>query len=395
MRRLLLLLAGLLALASVAVTSSGGATQAEARWVITDIGRCPDTEGGGGCGQAGLVINERGQIVGMAYTKSGRGHAFVWQAGKMRDLGTFGGPSSAARAVNERGQVVGWADTRTRDDIGLWVYRAFLWEAGKMRNLGSLGGPSSWARAINERGQVVGGANTEAKTEYGGAASHAVLWESGQMRDLGVLEGDLTSGATDVNGRGWVIGTSLPETHGGGWHAFLWREGTMITLDQSDALSSTPVALNERGQVVVGTSEPGRLFLWEDGQTRQITTKHTRSVGLDERGRVFGTIWTTGSKDRLFLWEKGRMRIIGLGYLRAVNDRGQIVGSTDSDQHKPFLWESGKTTILPLLPGHKYGSAVALNERNQIVGWSGNYYERSKYKDEVSRGRLVLWTLKR
>lgn len=38
MRRLLLLLVGLLVLVGVAAASSGGATQAQPRWVITDLG---------------------------------------------------------------------------------------------------------------------------------------------------------------------------------------------------------------------------------------------------------------------------------------------------------------------------------------------------------------------
>jgi len=38
--------------------------------------------------------------------------------------------------------------------------------------------------------------------------------------------------------------------------------------------------------------------------------------------------------------------------------------------------------------------ALTLNERNQIVGWSGNVDYNAKEED-VYRGRLDLWTPKR
>jgi hypothetical protein len=60
------------------------------------------------------------------------------------------------------------------------------------------------------------------------------------------------------------------------------------------------------------------------------------------------------------------------------------------------LWENGTRIILPLLPGHESGEAVALNEHNQIVGWSG-HEEAVPHEMEASvfKGRIVLWTLKR
>ncbi|HSG13644.1 MAG TPA: hypothetical protein VLA22_07225 [Gaiellaceae bacterium] len=56
MRRALWMSLSVLLLAGVAVASSGGATQAEARWVITDLGTL------GGRESEAVAINERGQI---------------------------------------------------------------------------------------------------------------------------------------------------------------------------------------------------------------------------------------------------------------------------------------------------------------------------------------------
>ena len=72
------------------------------------------------------------------------------------DIGTFGGTSSRANGINNRGQVVGYAYTS-----GDATYHAFRTAANQPINpatddLGTLGGTESAAYAINDIGQVVG-----------------------------------------------------------------------------------------------------------------------------------------------------------------------------------------------------------------------------------------------
>ena len=62
--------------------------------------------------------------------------------------------------------------------------------------------------AINDRGQVVGWSQTKAKDKYGEPIAHAFLWQNGRMRDLGTLPGESNSGATAINERGQVVGSS-------------------------------------------------------------------------------------------------------------------------------------------------------------------------------------------
>jgi probable HAF family extracellular repeat protein len=333
------------------------------------------------------LINERGQITGT----SGK-HAFIWKNGKMLDLGTLGGKVSNAVAINERGQVIGQSTTKSGRS------RAFLWQNGKMRDLGVLPGDTdSEAVAINGRGQVVGCSSGEPvfpefdDTVLPCTRGSAFVWENGKMRDLGALPGDRDVSAVSINDRGWIIGTSSPGTRGGGEQAFLWRSGQMIALGKLGALSSTPIDLNERGQIVVETTEPDRVFLWEDRKTRIIQRGDSHIVGINDRGQIVGSTLS----DRVFLWEKGRTRYLGEWSPSVLNERGQIAGMGVRPDH-PLLWENGTRFSLPLLPGRETGQAVALNERNQIVGWSGdeeavpNEMELTVYK-----GRIVLWTLKR
>src|SRR6266849_5364546 len=125
MRRFALLVVGASVLVASVVAAVPAAAPQEAspagtvkaRWVITDLG----TLGRRYRDSGASAINERGQVVGASGTASGKQHAFLWQNGKMTDLGTLGGRGSHPRAINGRGQVVGDSATASGKQ------HAFLW----------------------------------------------------------------------------------------------------------------------------------------------------------------------------------------------------------------------------------------------------------------------------
>ena len=79
--------------------------------------------------QVGFVeaINEAGQVVGnTSATTSAPSHAFLWDNGLLRDLGTLWPGGSVAYDVNNLSQVVGYSF----GEVGGAV--AFLWDQGVM-----------------------------------------------------------------------------------------------------------------------------------------------------------------------------------------------------------------------------------------------------------------------
>jgi probable HAF family extracellular repeat protein len=194
-------------------------------------------------------------------------HAFRWtKSHGMQDLGTLGGTDSAGFYINERGQIAGWSFTNmtVNPTTGTPTVAPFLWEEGKMLDLGTLGGTSGIANALNNRGQVVGASDLEMDL-----TEHPFLWSKSEgMQDLGTLGGTFGH-ANYINDAAEIVGTATAAGDAFG-HAFLWRNGVMIDLGSIGTdPDSEAYAVNLQGQVVGITGIFGvldhRAFLWENG----------------------------------------------------------------------------------------------------------------------------------
>ena len=358
MRRLTLLVGLLLAvLAGVCLAgASSSASSGKAQWVITDLGTL------GGRFSEATAVNGRGQVVGTSRTASGERRVFLWQDGRMIDIGRYGWNVGSRPLVllNERGQVawneqgrgaVVWESGRTRligkgaivgmNDRGqivgysTTIKNGMVWQNGTVRDLGSLAGfEYSKPEAINERGQVVGSGWHNPADENAPIITHAFLWQNGKLRDLGVLPGYQESTAIAANERGQVLGSCDTDTR---WTAFLWENGTR-NLDTLRRGPLAPVALNDSGQVIVDTQARGRehAFLWENGQMRDLgATGYNSEAHLNAHGQVAMTSYTPSGNQHAFVWKDRTKTDIAEGRWSSVtdiNDQGQIVGARGAGQ---------------------------------------------------------------
>src|SRR4051794_8045864 len=117
------------------VIASGSQAYGAPLYELTDLGAL------GGRFSLANAINDAGQVVGLAETASGRGHAtlFNTRGGANLDLGTLGGNSSEAAAINNDGQIVGMASTAG----GKSHATLFNTRGGANLDLGTLGGEES------------------------------------------------------------------------------------------------------------------------------------------------------------------------------------------------------------------------------------------------------------
>jgi probable HAF family extracellular repeat protein len=283
---------------------------------ITDLGTI---EGGNEsfvntASSSGQVVGIAMNAVPDAYNINGPGffptesRAFLWQNGATQDLGTLGtGTDANATFINEAGQIVGvsYINTTPNPTTGVPTIDPFLWESGKMTDLGTLGGTIGSPSGFNNRGDVVGGSNLA-----GDVYSHPFFWsKKTKMTDLGTLGGN-TGVVNWINDKGDIAGKAdlpgpPPENH----DAVLWkhRGAQMIDLGvlPGDACSNAYV-VNSHEQVV-GTSESsdlcriptgGHAFLWEhSGQMVDLNSlippgsslQLTFAFAINDSGEIVGT----------------------------------------------------------------------------------------------------------
>ncbi|HXW93673.1 MAG TPA: hypothetical protein VEK33_24195 [Terriglobales bacterium] len=219
--------------------------------VMQDLGTL-----GTGTDAFAMAINEAGQVVGISYTDTTPNHVttpcatgpiptqdpFLWENGKMIDVGTLGGTCGFPSWINDYGEVVGYSDL-----AGDQTWRPFLWTRRTgIQDLGTLGGNYGQASMINELGYVVGASTLEGDNQY-----DAFLW-SGKMHDLGTLDGSNCAYAFSVNAQEQVVGNSGPSCS---TSAFLWENGGPM-VDLSTLVSPNPgfsslgaIVINDRGEI--------------------------------------------------------------------------------------------------------------------------------------------------
>jgi probable HAF family extracellular repeat protein len=296
-------------------------TQNAFRWrngKLKDLGTLP-----GGYNSAAGAVNESGTIVGLSEDGvidplTGYPEAFgvLWSHGRIHNLGALGGNQSFAVAINNRGQVTGLAENDVPDPFSLLggtEAHAFLWERGVMRDLGTLGGPDSWGFYVNEEGQVAGFSFTS------DLSFHPFLWNKGQMFDLGSFGGTFGF-ANALNNRGQVAGfMNLPGDVNA--HPFLWDRGTLVDLGTLGGENAEADGMNDASEVV-GEADDSipctpdcdhpqvyRPFLWRHGIMTDLGAvpgdRCGNAYAINARTQVVGADGHCHGFVDAFLWERG------------------------------------------------------------------------------------------
>jgi probable HAF family extracellular repeat protein len=269
---------------------------------LTDLGTLP-----GGLNSQANWSNTSRTVVGSSENgrtdpllRTPEGRAVLWRpGGRIADLGTLGGNESFATSVNDHHQVVGLAANAKPDSFSLLGWgtqtRAFLWQNGRMRDLGTLGGPDAGASLVNAQGQVAGASYTNSTPlpETGAPELHPFLWQNGAMVDLGTLGG--TQGSpTALNNRGQVAGEStLFGDHTS--RPFLWSRGTLTDLGTLGGDFGTASWMNDAGEVVGAASTGSALhaFVWRNGHMADLGTVQGDTCSaahfINASGQVVGT----------------------------------------------------------------------------------------------------------
>jgi probable HAF family extracellular repeat protein len=227
---------------------------------------------------------------------------------------------------------------------------------------------SGGASGINDRGQIVGTSIIIDRSTFRISKAHAVLWQEDQLIDLGTLSGTddgcsaertCSSMAAAINERGQIVGVSdiVSNSTSPQRHAVLWQDGIISDLGTlANGTLSEALALNNRGQVVGHScTDP--------------TPNQSDFYNCRERG---------------FVWEAGYMMELGVlpslacetygctTYASAINDRGEIVGASvlrvGYVTPEAVLWRNGQITDLGTPSGFARSWPTAINDKGEIAG---------------------------
>lgn len=236
--------------AGVVVGSSGGEGDVRHAFLYADGGMTdpgtldrPITEAMG--------INDAGSVVGWSRVGEYYNVGYLYKDGVMRSLGSLhGAQRSEALAINNKEQIVGSANIAPDFEPDGNDRHAFLYDNGVMKDLGTMGGRDSTANSINDKGQVAG---TSDIAPFDSGQQRAFIYTAKKgMRSLGTLPNGASTRANGINNHGEVVGVSLSPSG----RAFVYRPGSGMRdlTDLIDPASGLVIvyatSINDRGQIV-------------------------------------------------------------------------------------------------------------------------------------------------
>lgn len=185
----------------------------------------------GGTSVESYRVNSSGAVVG-GWGNTGTGPfplAFRWQKGVLQNIDedmTLPG-ESIAYDITDSGLITGWMGTYVQ---GLPHYHAFIWNNGRVTDLGLGNLPDCFAtegHAINNKGHVCGIWWRPSAT-YPYWDRRGFFYDGQTMIDLGSLPFWPEFFAMDLNDSDQIVGYAA--THNGGAAGCLWQNGKLYQL---------------------------------------------------------------------------------------------------------------------------------------------------------------------
>ncbi len=255
-----------------------------------------------------------------------------------------------------------------------------------------LGVVQSEARAINEAGDIVG---FEVLDVFIG---RAIVWAAdGTIQLPAGLPEDNRTMAVGVGVDGSVLGQSalvtfeqlgelliIHECE----NAIVWQNGKLVNLNDLVIGGDTFIDLhfsrgsNAAGQIVGYAGHPdgppfnSNGFLLDNGFVTDLGSLE-RPEAINDVGQIAGS--TQGSFSEAYLWDDGALTnlgdhpsIVGVSEAWAINNDGLIVGEAKFSlpgPEEPAAWIDGVPVRLVPELNRPQGTAVGVNDQGMIVGW--------------------------
>jgi probable HAF family extracellular repeat protein len=207
---------------------------------------------------------------------------------------------------------------------------------------------------------------------------------------------EFPDGARAINDGGAVAGITFDSPTS----AWLWNGSERIVLPSLGGSSTWALGLNNRGDVtgygIVEQTLHGYVFATQTGETQDLGTlggPHSAGFAINSRGDVTGWAMLPTREQHAFRFSKGQMEDLGtLGgsqsYGFAIDSRGRVAGSSEVPgsrfyPRRAFVHDGTQMIDLGTLPGRVASYAEAMNDRDEIVGYSES--------DGLINGHAVLW----
>ncbi|MBK4739002.1 hypothetical protein [Noviherbaspirillum pedocola] len=334
----------------------------------------------------GMGLAQAGPQPALHYAATSQvGDANAAQAWRITEIPTLGGAMATATGINDGGAVVGWSQKAGAGPRG--PIHPYLYQRGRLTDLGTLnGGPDSnfnaYAAGINAGGTVVGNSNS------GSTRTQAFVYSNGTMTAIGST---IESQANAISNNGYIAGSGFVPSDNPGQHAFVYRNGSLTDIGTLGGPTSIAYAVNDSGMAAGASdfdaSSISHAFLYRDGAMIDLNPfegRYSAAIGMNNLGQVVGYGASASGTYHAFLYADSRAIDLhnALGAMpnaqslaQAINDAGEIVGVTfaDGGSWSAFLYCQGNVTRLEALPAVKRAgwtqlNPVAINKNGDIAG---------------------------